>query len=124
MAAGLRHEAAVLDRRVLEREPEADAAHGLGMEKAAVLVADHLAADPGLLEDVHGLDQQRLDDPETGGQGREPGSSGEGVEHRIEIVKSMAHLVDRPCFSTVSLPSASNAPASKKKRILSPESRK
>src|SRR3546814_10637183 len=53
--AGQRPEAAVLQRRILEREPQADDAQRVGVEEGGILVPADLAADMRLLEDVHGL---------------------------------------------------------------------
>jgi len=95
MAAGLCPHAAVLDRGVLEREPEADAALGCRVQEAAVLVAMHLAADARLLEDVHRLDQQRPRQADRPGDPGEPRIAREPVEHRVEIVQGVADLVQR-----------------------------
>ena len=68
VAAGQRPQAAVLERGVLEGEPEAGHRDRLGVEERGVLVAADLAADVGLLEDVHRLQQQRV----RRGRGRRP----------------------------------------------------
>ena len=57
--AGPRPQAAVVERRVLERQPQPEARVRVGAQEARVLMGRHLAADPRLLEDVHRLDEVR-----------------------------------------------------------------
>ena len=104
MPARLGPHAAILDCRVLEREPEAGAALGLGVQEGAVLVADHLGTDPRLLEDVHGLEEQGLDVADVRrdlGQGR---AAGELIEDRVEVVERVPDLVDRQLLRLAQLP--------------------
>jgi hypothetical protein len=65
------------------------------VQECGVLMADHLAADPRLLEDVHRLQQQRRNDAEPRDQRRELRPAREAREGRIEVVQGMADLVDR-----------------------------
>ena len=59
VGAGNKLHAAVLERRVLQGEPEADAGLGLRVDVGRVLVADDFAANPRRLEDIHGLQDRR-----------------------------------------------------------------
>ena len=95
MPAGQGPQAAILRRRILEREPQADDAERLGVEEGRVGVAGHLAADAGLLEDVHRLQQQRPADADAVDQPGQRRRAREGGEDRVEIVQRMADLVDR-----------------------------
>src|SRR5205814_473158 len=70
----------VVPARVLEGKPKTHQAFGLGVEKGRVLVAPHLAADEGRLEDVHRLDEARPVDAELGDQRLEGGGARERVE--------------------------------------------
>ena len=60
VAARQRPHAAILGRRIVDREPESDDALRFGPQIGVVGVADDFAADARLLEDVHRLQQQRL----------------------------------------------------------------
>jgi hypothetical protein len=93
--AGEGPHAAVVHRRVLEREPEAGHRRRLGVEEGAVLVAAHLAADVRRLEDVHRLDQPWIDEAEILGERRERGRARERGEGRVEVVQGVADLVQR-----------------------------
>ncbi len=65
------------------------------MQKGGILVADDLAADFRLLEDVHGLEQQRQGDAEVAHQLGQSRPARERFEDRIDVVERMADLVDR-----------------------------
>jgi hypothetical protein len=56
-------------------------------------VAGHFPADARLLEDVHGLQQQRLAHPDVAGQRRQLQRPAERAEDGIEVVHGMAELV-------------------------------
>ena len=94
VAARGRPQAAVLERGVLDREPEPGDGHRVGVEERGVLVAAHLAADVRLLEDVHRLQRQRVDETEVGGDLGESGLVGEPLELVVEVVLGVADLVD------------------------------
>ena len=94
MFAGEATEAAVAPVRVFDREPEADHRFGLGAEVGRILVAHHLAADAGLLEDVHRLQQLRVGEADAIGHRPQRRAARERVEHRVEVVHPMAELVD------------------------------
>ena len=97
VAAGLGPQAAVVERRVLEREPQPDHRVGLGPEEGGSWWQVHLAADAGLLEDVHRLEQRRVGEAEVVDDLGERRRCGEKrVEHRVEVVLRVADLVDRP----------------------------
>ena len=57
-------------------------------------MATDLAADVRLLEDVHRLQCQRVDEAEVGGDLGEPGLVGEPLELVVEVVLGVADLVD------------------------------
>jgi hypothetical protein len=65
------------------------------VQERGVLMADYLAADPRLLEDVHGLQQQGRRDAELADQRGEVRRAREALEGQIEVVEGMADLVDR-----------------------------
>ena len=67
VSAGRRPQAPVLERGVLDREPEPGDRHRVGVQERRVLVAADLAADPRLLEDVHALQRERVGQAEVGG---------------------------------------------------------
>ena len=60
-------QAAVVERGVLDGEPEPGDGHRVGVEERRVLVAADLAADVRLLEDVHALQGQRVGEADVGG---------------------------------------------------------
>src|SRR5688500_7680645 len=93
--AGERPEAAVLPGRVFEREPQTRHALRLGVEERGVLVARHLAAYQRLLEDVHGLDEQRPRVAERAGERGDERRAREALEDRVEVVERVADLVYR-----------------------------
>ena len=94
VAARLRPQAPVLERGVLDGEPEADDAERLGVQERGVLVAADLAADVRLLEDVHRLDRQRVSHPDRRGDVGKLGRVAERLEHGVEVVHGVADLVD------------------------------
>ena len=94
MAARRRPQAPVLERRVLDREPEPGDRHRVGVEERRVLVTADLAADAGLLEDVHALQHERVGQPEIGRHRGQLGRVREALEDRIEIVHGVPDLVD------------------------------
>jgi len=52
--------AAVVDRRIFQRKPETDARLRFRVNIGRVLVANHLAADPRWLEDIHRLNDRGI----------------------------------------------------------------
>src|SRR5215207_9830652 len=94
MSTRRRPQASVLQRGVLDREPETSDRHRLGVEERGVLVTSDLTADAGLLEDVHALQGERVVEPEVARHLRQLGGEGEAFEHRIEVVHRMTDLVD------------------------------
>src|SRR3546814_21140236 len=60
MRAGQRPEAAVLQRRILEREPQAADAQRVGVEHGGTLVPADLAADKRIHEDVYVMREKGL----------------------------------------------------------------
>ncbi|EAU69750.1 conserved hypothetical protein [Stigmatella aurantiaca DW4/3-1] len=92
--SGLNPQTAVLQGGILQGEPEAQTGGGLGEQERRVLVAGDFAADVGLLEDVHGLQEERAGQSQLRGQRRQLGRAREPVEHRLQVVQRMADLVD------------------------------
>ena len=87
-------------------------------------MAHHFAADVRLLEDIHGLKQQRLRQPQARdqfGQGRLPG---EALEDRVQVVQRMADLVDRQFLGLAQLPIPVEGLLLEKNRISPPEDAK
>ncbi len=70
-------------------------ARRVGPQVGVIGVADDLAADARLLEDVHGLQEQRLGHADVFRDGRELRSAAECVEDGIEVVHRVAELVER-----------------------------
>ena len=66
MPTWLRPQAAVVERRVLDGEPEARHRDRIGVEERRVLVAPDLATDVRLLEDVHALQRERVGQTQVG----------------------------------------------------------
>ena len=87
--------AAVFNRGVLQRDPEAKAALGLCAQIGGVLVAHHFAADVRLLEYIHGLQRQGLLLAEAGADLPEGVLPREGVKGVVKVMHGMAHLVER-----------------------------
>lgn len=98
---GQEAQAPVLQRRVLERIPEAHGARRLGVQERAVLVRRDGAAYLGLLADDHALQAPRVREAEAPRDlrgSRRPGAvavageeTGEGRAQRVQVV---ADLVD------------------------------
>ncbi len=88
-------QAAVLPRGLLDGEPEAGDGPGLGPEEGLVGVAGDLAADPGLLEDVHRLQDRRVLVAQVGAQFGQRRGVAETLEDRVQVVHGVAQLVDR-----------------------------
>ena len=63
------------------------------MQVGSVLVPADLGADPRLLEEVHGLQQQRLGETQGLRQLGQPRLARDAIEDRIEVVQRMADLV-------------------------------
>jgi len=93
VAAGQGPHADVLDRGVVDGEPEAHDAARLGPQVRVVGVALHLAADPRSLEDVHRLQQARIAHADRLRHAREILGAAEGVEGRVEVVQRVPQLV-------------------------------
>ena len=85
--------AAVLDRRILEREPEADTRLRFGVDVGGILVADDLTADARRLENVHGLDDARFLESEARCNLGKRFRMGEAIEYGIDVMHRMSHLV-------------------------------
>ena len=60
--AWIQPQASIVDRGVLESEPQGMARRWIGVQERAVNVWRHLAANVRLLEDVHRLHERRLGD--------------------------------------------------------------
>ena len=73
-------QASILKVRILQGKPETEGAQGFGIEKTAVLVPDHFAADVGLLENHHRLQQQGIVQAKLASQHRETGLVGENLK--------------------------------------------
>ena len=95
MTAGEHPQTAIVDRGVLQGDPQAQHALGDSVQERGVLVAGHRAADPWLLEDQHRLQEHRLRQARRRHQRRDRRRAGEGREHRIQVVQRVADLVDR-----------------------------
>ena len=90
------YDSPVTRRIAIARDPQADDADRIGVQERRVLMPVDLAADQGLLEQIHRLQQQRRFDTERACERRQPRLAREAVEHRIEIVQRMADLVQGP----------------------------
>ncbi|MEI2756014.1 MAG: hypothetical protein V9F46_06100 [Chitinophagaceae bacterium] len=95
VAAGFNPQASVVQIGILEREPERGHRLRRGVEEGGVLVPADLAADTGLLEDVHRLPDQGLGQPSVPRHLRQRFPARELVEHRVEVMHRVADLVDR-----------------------------
>ena len=84
----------VVERGVLDREPEPGDRHRIGVEERRILMATHLATDARLLEDVHRLQGQGIGQPDVGGDLGDIGVVGEGLELVVEVVLGVTDLVD------------------------------
>jgi hypothetical protein len=80
--------------RVLDREPETGDGHRVRVEERRVLVTADLAADVGLLEDVHALQRDGVRRGRCRRNAREVGRVAERLERRVEIVHRVPDLVD------------------------------
>ncbi len=60
MSPSERHQAAVVAIGIVEGDPEARHGRGHGVQVGGVLVPADLTANPGLFEEIHRLQQQRL----------------------------------------------------------------
>ncbi len=87
-------QAAVVERGVLDGEPEAGDGDGIGVQERGVLVTADLAADARLLEDVHRLQGQRIDQTDVCGDLGDVRVVGEPLELVVEVVLRVADLVD------------------------------
>lgn len=65
------------------------------MEKAGVLVPQHLAADARRFEYQHRIQQQRLGEVNAGGNPGQTRLAGKSVKYRVEIVQGMADFIDQ-----------------------------
>jgi len=88
-------EATVFNRGVLQRDPEAKAAFGLGAQIGGVLVAHHFAANVRLFENIHGLQRQGLLLAKAGADQPEGILPRESVKGVVKVVHGMADLVER-----------------------------
>ena len=87
-------QAAVFQGGILEGKPESGAGHGVCIEESGVLVAGHFAADEGVLEDVHALQQQGVNQSQFARKPCKSRIAAEGAEYRIEVVHGVAKFVD------------------------------
>lgn len=95
MATGYGPKTTVLDRRIFEREPQANDVDWIGVKKRAVLVARHFAADVRLFEDIHRLQKHGIFHADRRRDVFDLLTAREALEDRIEIVKCVSDLVDR-----------------------------
>lgn len=86
-------EATILSGRVLQRNPKADSRLGLGVQVRRILVGRHLAADAGILVDVHALRHSRTTETELPAQLLDAIAKRDALERRVFRVQRMAHLV-------------------------------
>ena len=94
MATGQHPQAAVVHRRVFQREPERHHRLRRGDEEAGVLVPTHLAADVGLFEDHLALPHLGLQQAQFTAQFSQGGAVRERIEDRIAVVQRVPDLVD------------------------------
>ena len=87
-------QASVVERGVLDREPEPGDRDGIGVEKGRILVATHLTTDAWLFEDVHRLQREGIGESDVGGDLGDVGVVGEGLELVVEVVLGVTDLVD------------------------------
>ena len=87
-------QAPVLDCRVLERIPPADSARRVRVQKRAVLVRRHRAADLRLLAYHHALQDAGVGEAEGARDGGVAGGERDGAEGRGELVQVVADFVD------------------------------
>ena len=87
-------QAPVLDRRVLERIPPADGARRVRVQKRAVLVRRHRAANLRLLAYHHALQDAGVGEAEGARDGGVAGGERDGAEGRGELVQVVADFVD------------------------------
>src|SRR5262245_20083651 len=85
----------VLLSGVFEREPEPCDARRFSVKERRVLMAGDLAADVGLFEDVHRLQEQRPGVTEVGADRRQLRLPRKGFEDRVEIVQCVPDFIDR-----------------------------
>src|SRR2546428_4881842 len=109
---------AVLFRGVFDREPETRDAWRLCVKERRVLMASDLAADIRLFEDVHRLQEQRLDVTQTGADPRHFRLPRKGVEDRVEIVQRMPDFIDRSLLGVSQAPVGSESALFKKEANL------
>lgn len=86
-------QAAVLQGAVLESEPEAHRRVGLCVQEPGVLVWCHLAANAGVLVDVHALADGRPIEVQLPADLLDTIAEGQRIEGRMLHVQRMAHLV-------------------------------
>ena len=123
VAARLGPQAAVVERGVLDREPEPGDGDRVGVQERGVLVAADLAADARLLEDVHRLQRERVGEADVGGDLGDVGVVGEALEHASRSCSAWPILLMLSSFGWRSSPSGPNASSSKKHQVLDPLAR-
>lgn len=84
----------VLDRAVLERVPEPHRRGRIRVEKGAILVRGHAAADLGLFADDHGLEDAGIAKAEGFCDCGVCGGEGDGAVRGVEPVQVVAYFVD------------------------------
>jgi hypothetical protein len=94
VAAGLSPYAAIVDRGILKREPEAQNAVGFGIKPCRILVGIDLTARQRLFEDHHRLEQKGIGHADLPADPGQPGIAGKSIEHRVKVVQSVTDLVD------------------------------
>src|SRR5262249_35261010 len=94
----------ILNRRILEREPQTHNVVWFRVEKRAVLMTRNLAADIRLLEDIHRLNEIRVVKSDGLGHLFDLFTPREAIEDRIEIVQRVTYLVDRLFFPILQRP--------------------
>ncbi len=94
MSTWLSEQTAVVDRCVLEREPQPDHADWIGVEKGGVLMGTDLTADPWVLEDLHRLKKFGVNNPKVADKLGERVLTRESREDRIKVVLSVTEFVE------------------------------
>ena len=94
MSARRRPETAIFQSGVFEGKPESGNRDRIGVKEGRILVRADFATDSGLLEDVHRLQRQWINHSDVVRHFGKFWAIGKSFELVVEIVLSMADLVD------------------------------